>query len=156
MKHPKDVCSLSCRANSEPVYFPLQKTIHFFFHLIDALPSASLTGSFLQPWRTIRHCHVLHIYHNDLLRHSLSCGDAMSVYCPRYQTIPGSLTFWLQPVSAFGCLLDNAMSTRIHLCLPYKSFLAPDRFCTSSSDPPHGFILTGYVVPDALYQFRFA
>ena len=43
--HPPDVCSLSGRANLEPVSIPLQDGIRFFQHLKPASPTACLTVS---------------------------------------------------------------------------------------------------------------
>jgi len=96
-----DVSALSCRAKFEPVYFPLHKAIRFFHHLIDTLPSASLAGSFLLPWRTIRHCHVLHKYFNEWLRYLLYSGTAVSTYDPRYKSHTESAYLL---VTAYQCL----------------------------------------------------
>jgi hypothetical protein len=38
IQHPSDVCSLSSRANLEPVSAPLQNSIRFFRHHFHRLP----------------------------------------------------------------------------------------------------------------------
>ncbi len=43
------------------------------------------------------------------------------------QVTPGVLTFWLQPISVFGCTASHGTSTKVHLHSPYHSILAPDR-----------------------------
>ena len=52
MGHPRDVCSLSSRANFEPVSNPLQVDIRFFPHLTPTPPTACLAVS--PAWATRR------------------------------------------------------------------------------------------------------
>lgn len=64
------------------------------------------------------------------------------------KVIPGTLTLWLQPVSVFGCSLDNGTSTKIQLTLPCHSILAPDRLTLAVTD----FTLTGFSLQGTLSQ----
>lgn len=43
------------------------------------------------------------------------------------EATPRLLTFWLQPISVFGCSSSNGASTILYLHSPYLSILAPDR-----------------------------
>jgi len=56
----------------------LHNHLRFFHSLIDAPPSASITGNFLHFWRTLRHCHVPHKYLNERLRCCLYPSSVLS------------------------------------------------------------------------------
>ncbi len=136
--------TLSCRAKFEPVYFSLQKAIRFLTARDGG--NADIAGAIYLSAIFFLACHrhplraaffflegryniatfCINILANDL---DATCIPAM-LYLRTTDVITivlRSLTFWLQPVSIFGCFVNNGTSTVVHISSSYLSILAPDR-----------------------------
>ena len=80
----------------------------------------------------------------------------MSTYDPRYRSRTEKAYLL---VTACQCLWLLARSRNIikdSHTFTMSLHLSPRPLDTSSSEHPHGIILTGYIVPDASYHFRVA
>ena len=125
IQHLSEVCSLSCRANLEPVSVSLQNGIRFFRPPLPTYLSALLAGCF--PYLNGSNwAYPVPPIFTRWVSVCLSAGGIIDRVRQNQTASSIPLTFWFRPSSIFGLLSITTFISSSHM-LRIPSFLAPIR-----------------------------
>lgn len=125
IQHLSEVCSLSCRANFEPVSAPLQNSIRFFRPPLPTYLSAHLAARFPYSNGDNWVYPVPPIIRGGLAP-AYSPGESRIVWDNNGLAQPYPLPFWSRPISIFGLSSNNDV---------YQQFTYVAHTTISSSHP---------------------